>query len=235
MQLGLYLPGSARFGVQSLRILDRYELIPSHFPKAPAPVHGEGHFEQPAKTDFGTMVTMSHSSDDASELLEVRLLRRQKRVVLEEWNHALEQRPAVSHHEDECPIALAVRFDVATTEPAADQLEHLSPVAVLADVELGNELKPDATGAIALHRDREASFSVHVSRDVAIQPFLLIVRTRHVVTIANAWSDVTMSSAGSTEFPAYGRIYRQQWSTVSRRSEPSSRTALMGEQPNPWE
>ncbi len=44
-----------------------------------------------------------------------------------------------------------------------------------------------------------------------------------------------MSSAGCSEFPAFGQIYRQQWSTVSRRSEPSSRTALMGEQPNPWE
>src|SRR2546430_15138411 len=44
-----------------------------------------------------------------------------------------------------------------------------------------------------------------------------------------------MSSAGFSEFPAFGQIYRQQWSTVSRRSEPSSRTALMGEQPNPWD
>ncbi len=25
------------------------------------------------------------------------------------------------------------------------------------------------------------------------------------------------------------------WTEVSRRSEPSSRTALMGEQPNPWD
>src|SRR4029453_13882179 len=62
-----------------------------------------------------------------------------------------------------------------------------------------------------------------------------IVRTRHVVTIVNAWSDVTISSAGFSEFPAFGRIYRQQGFTVSRRSEPSSRTALMGEQPNPWD
>src|SRR2546423_13254583 len=44
-----------------------------------------------------------------------------------------------------------------------------------------------------------------------------------------------MSSAGCSEFPAFGQIYRQQWSTVSRRSEPSSRTALMGVQPNPWD
>src|SRR6184192_3590371 len=79
------------------------------------------------------------------------------------------------------------------------------------------------------------SFSVDVTRDVAIQPFLLIVRTRHVVTIVNAWSDVHVSSAGCSEFPANSQIYRQQWSTVSRRSEPSSRTALMGEQPNPWD
>src|SRR5213594_1357449 len=44
-----------------------------------------------------------------------------------------------------------------------------------------------------------------------------------------------MSSAGFSEFPAYGRIYRQQGFTVSRRSEPSSRTALTGEQPDPWD
>ena len=45
----------------------------------------------------------------------------------------------------------------------------------------------------------------------------------------------TASSAGYSEFPANSQIYRQQGFTVSRRSEPSSRTALMGEQPNPWD
>src|SRR5437879_1883470 len=57
-----------------------------------------------------------------------------------------------------------------------------SSVAILADVELRDELKSDPAGRVALHRDREASFSVDVTRDIAIQPFLLIVRTRHVVT-----------------------------------------------------
>src|ERR671922_2749037 len=42
MQLGLYLPGLAALsGVQSLRILDSYELCPSHFAVPTAPVHGE--------------------------------------------------------------------------------------------------------------------------------------------------------------------------------------------------
>src|SRR6202171_1942575 len=44
------------------------------------------------------------------------------------------------------------------------------------------------------------------------------------------------STVGFSEIPAYSRIYRQRvMSTVSRRSKPSSRTALMGEQPNPWD
>ena len=59
---------------------------------------------------------------------------------------------------------------------------------------------------------------------------LLIVRTRHIVTAACA-----ASSAGFSEFPANSQIYRQQGFTVSRRSEPSSRTALTGEQPDPWD
>lgn len=69
-------------------------------------------------------------------------------------------------------------------------MENLSPVAVLADMKLRNQLKSDATGRIALHRDREAAFSVDVTRNVAIQPFLLIVRTRHVVTSVNVRPDV---------------------------------------------
>ena len=43
------------------------------------------------------------------------------------------------------------------------------------------------------------------------------------------------SSTGFSEFPANSQIYRQQGFTVSRRSEPSSRTALTGEQPDPWD
>ncbi len=65
--------------------------------------------------------------------------------------------------------------------------------------------------------------------DKLVQSFLLIVRTGRIVTTHRG-------SAGYSEFPAYGRIYRQRGSfTVSRRSKPSSRTALMGEQPNPWD
>ena len=61
---------------------------------------------------------------------------------------------------------------------------------------------------------------------------LLIVRTRRIFTAARMCA---ASSAGYSEFPANSQIYRQQGFTVSRRSEPSSRTALTGEQPDPWD
>lgn len=171
-----------------------------------APIHRERELEELVKASIFPVVTESHASHDVGELLKVHPLRGEQGASLEEGEDAFEEVRAITNHEDQRPIALAVRLDVATPKPRADQLENLSPIAVLADMELWNELKPDAAGAIALHRDREAAFSVDVPCDVAIQPFLLIVRTRHVLTIVGAWSDDTMSSAGFSEFPAFSQI-----------------------------
>jgi hypothetical protein len=193
MQLGLYLPGrlaTTLSGVQSLRILDSYQLEPTHLPVSTAAVHRDGEVEEPAKAGGSAVVTESLLPHDERELLEVRMLRGEQRITFEEGNDTLEQVLALAHHKDERPIASAVGPDRAASESLLDQLEHLSPVAVLADMKLGNELKSDATRRIALHRNRETSFSVYETRDIAIQPFLLIVRTRHVVTIVNVRSDV---------------------------------------------
>ena len=85
-------------------------------------------------------------------------------------------------------------------------------------------------------RNREASFSVDVPCDVAVQPFLLIVRTRHVVTIVNAPVGRRRLVVRDTRsFQQIAGFIDSKVFTVSRRSEPSSRTALMGEQPNPWD
>ena len=136
------------------------------------------------------MVAESQLAHDAGELFKVLLLRREHWIAFEERNDLLEQVSAVTNHEDERSITSAVRLDVATPEPRANQLQYLGPVTVLADVELRYELKPDAARAIALHRNRKASFSIDVTRDAAVQPFLLIVRTRHVVTTVNIRPDV---------------------------------------------
>ena len=50
-------------------------------------------------------------------------------------------------------------------------------------MKLRYELKTGAAGRIPIHDDRKAAFSVDITGYVAIQPFLLIVRTRHIVTL----------------------------------------------------
>jgi len=58
--------------------------------------------------------------------------------------------------------------------------------------------------------DGEASLSVYETDHPAtllVESFLLIVRTRHVVTIVNVASDDTMSSARYSEFPAYSQMH----------------------------
>jgi len=98
MQLGLYLPGLATLsGVQSLRILDSYELVPPDFPTPPVSIHRESDVEEPAKAGKRAVVAKSHRSDDRSELVEVRLFRREHRIAYEERDHALEQVASLTH------------------------------------------------------------------------------------------------------------------------------------------
>ena len=76
MQLGLYLPGlSALSGVQSLRILESYELVPPNLAEPTASVHGKGQIQQFAEAGDCAVVTESHSSHDSGEHLYVRLFR----------------------------------------------------------------------------------------------------------------------------------------------------------------
>src|SRR5436190_8779388 len=92
MQLGLYLPGLAALsGVQSLRILDGYELPPAHFPEPPRSVHGERELEEPAEAGISAVVAESKLSHDERELFEVHVLRRENGVPFEEWDHVVEQ------------------------------------------------------------------------------------------------------------------------------------------------
>src|SRR6266516_217558 len=63
-----------------------------------------------------------------------------------------------------------------------------------------------------LDAHRERSFAFDESRKeplgtlVARESFLLIARTRHVVTTVNVRSDVTVSSSGYSGIPAFSRI-----------------------------
>ena len=73
----------------------------------------------------------------------------------------------------------------------------------------GTSCQPAVGDAFPLNGDVERSLPVDETRDVSIQPFLLIGRTCRIVTAHDgkltAASDVA-SSAGYSAFPAFGRI-----------------------------
>jgi hypothetical protein len=163
------------------------------------------------------MFTESHRSHDRRKLLEVLVLRGQERRPLKEGDHVLQKVTSPSDNINQSTILLSIGLDVAAAiEPIAYQPKHLSPVTVLADMKLWNQLIPATTRWVAIDGDRKAALAIYIARDVAIQPFLLIVRTRHIFTVQLDPDGIERtSSAGYSEFPAYSRIYRQQRNLLS--------------------
>ena len=108
-----------------------------------------------------------------------------------------------------------VRYDLAHTEELIEFVQTRDASRALRTHELMRHLPagfvagPTSSALLSDKADREASFSVYETDNPASsdQPFLLIVRTRHVVTIVNVRPDGTISSAGYSEFPAYGQMH----------------------------
>ena len=229
-------------GIWSLRILDAFNSMDPPVP--PSTIHGEGQSPESIETFPAAVLSRHHRANDRREGVEVTLLTAQKGLRLEEGNDPLHEILAVPHDQDERPVAAAsvILPDPSAAEPPHHRVEHLPALrvlGVLADVKFRDELPSEASAWIPLDRNMERSFSVDVAGYVGVEPFLLIDRTRHIVTAhvtTLAVGPDKVSSAGFSVVPAYSQIYRQRGqTTVSRRSKPSSRTALTGEQPDPWE
>jgi hypothetical protein len=67
--------------------------------------------------------------------------------------------------------------DAAAAEASRDQVQDLTALRVLTDVELRDELPSGSRRWVPLYGDVERSLPVDETRDVGIQPFLLIGRT----------------------------------------------------------
>ena len=193
---------------------DSDELVPGFLP-----VHRLGDLCDLDET-FGRLVPADGDQlDAAGELLEILLLRAPHRIPLEERDDRLQEIRATTHgvaiHVLPVVVIPPIWEDVANTEVLTETLEARDAGGALRDRELVRHLE---TGSVASsphavrlphEADREASFSVYETDHPATeldQPFLLVFRTRHVVTIVNAASDVTMSSAGYSGFPAYSQM-----------------------------
>jgi hypothetical protein len=193
---------------------DSDELMPGFLP-----IHRLHDLRDLDKT-FGRLVPAGGDQLDAvCELLEVLLLRASHRMTPEERDDRLQEIRAATNdvavHLFPVVVTPPVRNDVANVEVLTNTLEARDARGALRDRELVRDLE---TGPVAFsphavrlphEADGEASFSVYKTDHPATeldQPFLLVFRTRHVVTIVNVPSDGTMSSAGYSGFPAYSQM-----------------------------
>ena len=156
------------------------------------------------KTLAGQMPTGDDDFHAPRELLEIVPLRRPQRMLTEERNDRADQLRATTH------VVLAkgllvvvvtlVDEDTADAEEVVKRFQAVDTFHPLRDNEpmehLVSGLVASSLLAVRLphEADREASFSVYKADHPATeldQAFLLIVRTRHVVTMVNVTSDVT--------------------------------------------
>jgi hypothetical protein len=150
------------------------------------------------------MASHHHEFDALSELSEVVALRCAKLVPAEERNNCLHQRQSRIHDELTEVLSMVVvppiEKDPADPEELVELLEAANATLALRH---GEPMSHLIAGSVALsassarlpyEADGEATFSIYKTdypTTLLDQSFLLIVRTRHVVTIVNVASDVT--------------------------------------------
>jgi hypothetical protein len=177
-----------------------------------ASVHGDGDPPNGSEPLLIEMFATGHRSNDGGERDELLLLCAQKRMSFEERNHLRQEVIPIAHdvHQRGVRRATMVRLYPSAAEPVANQVKDLTALRVLTDVEFRDELPTGPRCRIPLNGDVKRTFSVDVARNVGVQPFLLIDRTRSVVTFHGstlAVADDVARSPRFSVFPAFSRIY----------------------------
>jgi hypothetical protein len=193
---------------------DSDELVPG-FPT----IHRLHHFYDLRQTRVGLMAAFRHQLDARSELLEIEPLGSTKRMLPEERDDPFEQIRALADAVavEVFPVVVAPPvhihlartkelLEVVETPDAAGALRHDE---VMGDLVSGHVATPTRPAWLPNEPDREASFSVYETDHPTTkldQPFLLVFRTRHVVTMVNALSDVNEVVRDTPGFPAYSQM-----------------------------
>jgi hypothetical protein len=178
---------------------DSDEIVPGFLP-----IHGLRDLRDLNETLGRQMPADGDQLNAASELLEVLLLWAPQRMPSEERDDRLQQIQAAPDDVTEHVLPVVVVPPVGDDNPNAEELtkalETVNAGGALCHGEFVRDLE---TGSVASspravwlphEADRKASFSVYKTVYPATeldQPFLLVFRTRHIVTMVNARSDVT--------------------------------------------
>jgi hypothetical protein len=184
-------------------------------------VHGSDDFNNRRQTFTTEVLLPIHHLDTRRELLEVAMLRRAQRVSTEERNHNGEQIRSPTNHisMQQFPVIVVATIDQdhANTEEGLELIKTPDALGTLGHDKLVEHLIPSSVADSAItvrlthQAEGEASFSIYKAQNPTQrdQPFLLIVRTLHIVTEANV-THISHSSEGSSDVPAYSQILLRQ-------------------------
>jgi len=183
MQVGLYLHRSVH-GVRRIVSEDSGCLRPVYSPVPAASIHGERLGNQRSEARFCQVLLPAHRPNDAGEGEELTLLRAHERLRLEEWDDPRQEVfPTANHvHQRGVRTRSMVLTNLTAAEAADDEVENLTPFAVLADAELRYQLPAGPGACVPTDRYVKRTFSIDETRNICIQPFLLIVRTGWIFT-----------------------------------------------------
>ena len=129
-----------------------------------------------------------HHLEDPLELQEILALRRAEWICFEErHDHIPEIEPSldlIAHQVLAVIVVSSIAIDLAASEEVPDQLQNVDTAFALNDKELWLHLPATTHPAVLLDRAAETAFTVDEADDPLLEfwPFLLIARTRRIVT-----------------------------------------------------
>jgi hypothetical protein len=157
---------------------------PVYSPVPSSSIHLESTVTKCPEPFFTEVKTLRHRSHDVGKGKEVTTFAAEQRLRFEEWDHPAQQVDPATDDVYQRPVhrSAMVLADSPTPEPMGDEVENLTPLGILADMELRYELPPDPRTRVSLKRNVERPFAVYIAGDIRIQSFLLIIRTERIVT-----------------------------------------------------
>jgi hypothetical protein len=171
-------------GVRRIVSEDSGCVRPVYSPVPTASIHGERIGNQRSEARFSEVLLPPHRRNDAGKGEEVTLFRAHERLRLEEWDDPRQEVFPTANYQHQRGVRARsmVLTNLTTAEATGDEVEDLAPFAVLAHSELRYQFPTGPGACVPTDRYVKRTFSIDETRDIRIQPFLLIVRTGWIFT-----------------------------------------------------
>jgi hypothetical protein len=179
--------------------------------------------------------SLLHHAHDRGELPKLIGFRRSQWIRFEERNDDLPQLCRVVDNKDEevfsMVVSPAIAVDLSAPKVVLDLLKNVGASLSLNNRETRLQLPTESDLSVSLNRTAEAAFTVDEADDPLLDswPFLLIARTRRIVTGHVATVPVAtdmIGTAGCSGFPAYSQLHSHR-----RRCEGQSGVGTTSREP----